>query len=52
MLFVTSSLANYEKLIKKTKELGFNVNIVARKKLFFEELILFEAKKIIFMVKT
>ncbi len=45
MLFVTSSLANYEKLIKKTKELGFKVNIVARKKLFFEELLLVEAKK-------
>ncbi len=45
MLFVTSSLANYEKLIGKTKELGFNVNIVARKKLFFEELLLVEARK-------
>ncbi len=45
MLFVTSTLANYEKLIKKTKELGFNVNIVARKKLFFEELLLVEARR-------
>ena len=44
MLFVTSSLANYEKLIEKTRDLGFNVNIVARKKLFFEELLLVEAR--------
>jgi len=45
MLFITSSLANYEKLIEKTKKLGFNVNIVTRKKLFFEELLLVEARK-------
>ena len=44
MLYVTSSLSNYQKLIKKTRELGFFVNIIARKKLFFEELILVEAR--------
>jgi len=44
ILFLTSTLANYQKLIEKTKKLGFNVNIVARKKLFFEELIIIEAK--------
>lgn len=43
-LFLTSSIANYHKLIKKTKMLGFEVKIVARKKLFFEELILVEAR--------
>ena len=43
-LFLTSSLANYQKLIEKTKMLGFNVRIVSRKKLFFEELILVQAK--------
>ncbi len=42
-LFLTSSLANYQELIKKTKLLGFNVRILAKKKLFFEELILVEA---------
>lgn len=42
-LFLTSSLANYHELIKKTKLLGFNVRILAKKKLFFEELILVEA---------
>lgn len=42
-LFLTSSLANYQELIKKTKLMGFNVRIIAKKKLFFEELILVEA---------
>ncbi len=44
ILFLTSTLANYQKLIEKTKKRGFNVNIVTRKKLFFEELIIIEAK--------
>jgi len=44
-LFLTSSLANYQELIKKTKRQGFSVRIIARKKLFFEELILIEAKR-------
>lgn len=43
-LFLTSSLANYHELIKKTKLLGFKVRILAKKKLFFEELIIIEAK--------
>ena len=43
MLFLTSSLANYEKLLKKTTRLEFDIKIVSRKKLFFEELILVEA---------
>ena len=45
MLFVTSSLANYEKLIDESQKLGLDLKIVAKKKLFFEELILVEAKK-------
>ena len=45
ILFLTSSLANSKKLLEKTKKMGFDVKIVARKKLFFEELILVEAKK-------
>jgi release factor glutamine methyltransferase len=45
MIFLTSSLANYTKLIKLTESLGFKVKIVATKKLFFEELILVEAIK-------
>ncbi len=43
-LFLTSSLANYQKLIKQTKKLGFDVKIIANKKLFFEKLFLVEAK--------
>lgn len=46
MLFVTSSLASYEKLMELTKKLGYNVRAVAKKKLFFEELIIVEVKKI------
>lgn len=45
MIFLTSSLANYEKLLKLTESLGFQVRIVATKKMFFEELILVEAIK-------
>jgi len=44
ILFITSSLSNYQKLLDKSSELGLYVNIVARKKLFFEELLLVEAK--------
>ena len=43
LLFLTSSLANYPKLIEYTKRLGFEVKIRAKKKLFFEELIIVEA---------
>jgi len=45
ILFLTSSLANYKKLIEKIQILGFDVSIISRKKLFFEELILVEATK-------
>jgi release factor glutamine methyltransferase len=45
MIFLTSSLANYEKLSTLTESLGFHVKIVATKKMFFEELILIEAIK-------
>jgi len=46
LMFLTSSLANYKKLLEKTKMLGFKVRIISRKKLFFEELILIEASPI------
>ena len=39
-IFVTSTLSDYMKLINYTKNLGLDVKIIARKKLFFEELIL------------
>ena len=42
-LFLTSSLSNYPKLIEKTKQQGFKVQILTKKKLFFEELILVQA---------
>ena len=44
MLFVTSSLSNYEKLMDESQKLGLELKIVAKKKLFFEELILVEAE--------
>ena len=43
--FITSSLSNYQGLIDATKDLGLDTSIIAKKKLFFEELILVEAKK-------
>lgn len=45
MLYLTSSLANYEKLMSQTESLNFSVRILAKKKLFFEELVLVEAVK-------
>ena len=44
-IYVTSSLSNFKKLISYTKLAGFNVDILAKKKLFFEELILVKAIK-------
>lgn len=43
-IFVTSSLSNYQKLIEYTQKLGLKTRIMAKKKLFFEELILIETK--------
>ena len=42
-IYVTSSLSDFKKLISYTKLEGFDVDILARKKLFFEELILVRA---------
>ena len=44
-LFVTSSLSNYQALIDATKKQGLTAKVIAKKKLFFEELIIIEAKK-------
>lgn len=44
LLYLTSSLANYEKLIQDTKSMGFEAKILAKKKLFFEELIIVQAE--------
>jgi release factor glutamine methyltransferase len=44
-LFVTSSLSHYTKLMELTAQEGFEVKVLAKKKLFFEELILVEARK-------
>ena len=44
-LFVTSSLSNYEGLIDAVKSQGLEAKIISRKKLFFEELIIVEARK-------
>lgn len=46
MLFLTSSLANYQKLMEKIQSMGLSANVVAKKKLFFEELIIIEAKSL------
>jgi release factor glutamine methyltransferase len=44
-IFVTSSLSNHQKLIDYTQNLGLSPKIIAKKKLFYEELILVEAKR-------
>jgi release factor glutamine methyltransferase len=44
-LFMTSSLSNYQKLIDYAQEIGLCAKILAKKKLFFEELVLIEATK-------
>lgn len=46
-LFVTSSLSNYSKLIEFCHQEGLEAKILAKKKLFFEELIIVEAKKLL-----
>lgn len=43
LLLLTSSLANYGKLVQKIQSMGFSVSILAKKPLFFEELILIQA---------
>ena len=42
-IFVTSSLSNVQKLIEYAENLGLKTRIMAKRKLFFEELILVEA---------
>ena len=46
LVYLTSSLANYQELVKRTESLGFVVKIAAKKKLFFEDLILVECVKL------
>ncbi|MDE1867266.1 MAG: methyltransferase [Thaumarchaeota archaeon] len=46
LVYLTSSLANYTELIKRTESLGFSIKIIAKKKLFFEELVLVECIKL------
>lgn len=45
MVFLTSSLAKYDTLVKLSESLGFDVTIAATKKLFYEELIIIECIK-------
>ncbi|CUR52422.1 conserved protein of unknown function [Nitrosotalea devaniterrae] len=45
LVFLTSSLANYDILIQLCKSLGFDANVAAKKKLFYEELIIVECTK-------
>jgi len=46
LIYITSSLSNFRKLIEYTKIKGFDASIIAKKKLFFEELIIIEAIKL------
>ena len=46
LIYITSSLSNFRKLIEYTKIKGFDVSVTAKKNLFFEELIIIEAIKL------
>jgi len=46
-IYITSSLSDFKKLISYTKLEGFSVSIIAKKKLFFEELILVECVRLL-----
>lgn len=46
MIFITTSLSNYNEMMRQTANMGFKVRIMAKKKLFFEELLAIEAVKI------
>jgi len=46
-IYVTSSLSDFKKLISYTELDDFNVSILAKKKLFFEELILVQAVRLL-----
>lgn len=43
LVFVSSSLSDYEELILLCKELGMDASVIRRKKIFFEELVVIEA---------
>ena len=45
-IYVTSSLSDFKKLISYTKLAGFDASILAKKKLFFEELILIQGVRL------
>ncbi|MDH2906710.1 MAG: methyltransferase [Candidatus Nitrosotalea sp.] len=45
MVFLTSSLAKYDTLVQLSESLGFDVKITAKKKLFYEELIVMECTR-------
>ena len=46
LIYVTSSLSDFKKLVSYTELDGFDVSILAKKKLFFEELLLVEATRL------
>lgn len=43
-VFVTSTLSNYQRLVKYAQRLGLSTRIMAKKRLFYEELVLVETK--------
>ncbi|TLX82221.1 MAG: hypothetical protein E6K98_06075 [Thaumarchaeota archaeon] len=45
IIFLTSSLANHIELVQQVQKLGFVTKVIAKKKLFFEELILVECTR-------
>ena len=45
IMFVASSLSNVDSLLKHVREKGFNAAILARKRFFFEEIVVIQARR-------
>jgi release factor glutamine methyltransferase len=47
IVFVLSTLSNYNKIIKRLKRMNFKVRKIGKRKLFFEEIFVVEALKVV-----
>lgn len=45
LIYLTSSLANYPELVRRTAGMGFEAKLASRRKMFFEELVIVECVK-------
>ena len=45
LIYLTSTLANHQELVRRTAKMGFEAKIASKKRLFFEELLIVECIK-------